>query len=465
MYGLNNHFADNDWVFNRCREVQAAPNGHLDLWAREHFKSTIITFALTIQDILNNPNVTIGIFSHTRPIAKGFLRQIKREFEANEQLKEWFPDVLWKNPQKDAPKWSEDDGIIVQRSDNSKESTVEAWGLVDGQPTSKHFGVLLYDDVVTRESITSPEMIKKTTDAWELSDNLGREGGAFRIVGTRYHFNDTYGTILSRNVAAPRIYPCTVDGTEEGEPVLMKRETLDEKRRKQGPYTFGTQMLLNPKGDNKQGFNESWLKYSDKIKREGLNVYIVCDPASEKKKTSDYTCFWVIGCGPDEKYRVLDIVHDRLNLTERTQTLFRLHRKYRPIAVGYEKYGKDADIQHIQSEMNRVNYEFHITELGGRTSKNDRIRRLIPIFEQGRIIFPVSKPYTNWEGETVDLVEIFRELEYKAFPVAVHDDMLDALARMEDPDFPVTWPDPSHEEFMDEFKHDNYGGEGSWLGA
>src|SRR5689334_10575396 len=63
----------NEFAFARCREVEGAPNGYCDLWAREHFKSSIITFGLTIQDILKDPNITFGIFSHTRPIAKAFL--------------------------------------------------------------------------------------------------------------------------------------------------------------------------------------------------------------------------------------------------------------------------------------------------------------------------------------------------------------------------------------------------------
>jgi hypothetical protein len=32
-------------------------------------------------------------------------------------------------------------------------------------------------------------MIAKTNEALALSDNLGTEGGAFRYIGTRYHFN------------------------------------------------------------------------------------------------------------------------------------------------------------------------------------------------------------------------------------------------------------------------------------
>lgn len=441
-YLLKADYADNDWCFARCREVQSSPNGYLDLWAREHFKSTIITYALTIQDILNDPEITVGIFSHTRPIAKGFLRQIMREFEGNEDLKRLYPDVLWENPRKQAPKWSEDDGIVVRRKTNPKESTVEAWGLTDGQPTSKHFKRPVYDDTVTRESVTTPEMIKKVTEAWELSLNLHSEGGEARYIGTRYHYNDTYATMIARGSVKPRIYPATADGKVEGEPVLLSRERLAEKRRDMGPYTFGCQMLQDPKADETQGFKEEWLKYyRAPVTGDGMRKIILVDPASDKKKKdNDYTCMWVIGLNSDRCIYVLDIVRDRLNLTERSNLLFSLHLRWQPEQVGYEQYGMQSDIAHVKSEMERRVYHFEITELGGSMPKNDRIRRLIPKFEQGMIRLPDALHRMNYEGRHDELVNLFINEEYKAFPVAPHDDMLDALSRMCDESIRLNFP-------------------------
>ena len=154
------------WVYERVRDVEAEPDGRVDLWARGHGKSSTITFGKTVQDILANPEITFGIFSHTRPIAKAFLRQIMREFESNKVLHRAFPDVLWGLDTRQSPKWSEDDGIIVRRKSNPPEATIEAWGLVDGQPTSKHFQVLLYDDIVVAGSVTTPEMTPAIVQSW-----------------------------------------------------------------------------------------------------------------------------------------------------------------------------------------------------------------------------------------------------------------------------------------------------------
>lgn len=450
-YGLRRADCGNRWVYERCQEVQAAPNGHLDLWAREHYKSTVITFAKTIQDILTSPEITVGIFSHTRPSAKAFLRQIKQEFETNETLKTWFPDILWANPHKESPKWSEDEGIVVKRKSNPKEATVEAWGVVDGQPTGKHFNLLIYDDIVTRESVGTPEMMLKTTDALALSYNLGAHGGARRFIGTRYHFNDSYKTILERGTAIPRIYPATRDGKVEGEPVFLTREQLAKKRADQGPYVFACQMLQDPKADETQGFKEEWLRYAS-VPHRGQNLVILVDPANAKKKSSDYTSAWCIGLGADRNIYVHDMVRDRLSLTQRADLLMAWHRKWQPMAVGYEHYGMQADIEHIRDRQERENYRFDITALGGSMPKVDRIRRLIPWFEKGRIFLMPKLQKANYEGVSLDLTNAFRDEEYLAFPVAAHDDMLDALARFLDEDLPIAWPAAYAAEPEDEYE-------------
>ncbi len=436
-----------DWLFERCREVEAGPDGYLDLWAREHYKSSIITYALTIRDILRDPEITVGIFSFNRPTAKAFLRQIKREFETNEKLKALFPDILWENPQRDAPKWSEDDGLIVKRKGNPKESTIEAHGLVEGAPTSKHFKLMVYDDVVTPESVTTPDMIAKVTAGWEMSLNLAADGGVARYIGTRYHFNDTYRMILERGAAKERRHPITYEGTAEGTPVLWTREQVAKRRRDAGPFTFASQMLLDPTADRKQGFHEDWIRfYQHGGDFGGMNKYLIVDPASEKKKTSDYTAMVVIGLGTDENFYLIDAIRDRLSLTERGDAVFALHRRWRPKRVGYEKYGMMADIEYIKERQQRENYRFEIIELGGQIAKLDRIRRMIPIFEAERFLLPESLFKVDYEGRHIDLVQTFLNDEYRPFPVGLHDDFFDATSRIMDQDLGIVWPKPVVEE-------------------
>lgn len=452
---------DRDWLYDRCREVEANPDGYLDLWAREHYKSTIITFGKSLQDILINPEITIGIFSHTRPIAKGFLDQIKRELETNDFLKEYFDDVLYEKPESQSERWSLDSGLIVKRSTNPKEATLEAWGLVDGQPTSKHFSLLVYDDVVTRESVTTPEQIKKVTEAWELSINLGAEGGRKRYIGTRYHANDTYRIMMERGSVIKRIHTATDTGKLEGNPVLLSKDSLMQKRRDMGPYTFGSQMLQDPVADKAMGFREEWLKFTNGVpEHNGWNIYLLVDPASKRKKTNDYTVMEVIGLAPDNNYYLLDAIRDRLNLTKRTDKVFELHEKWQPSVVGYEQYGMQSDIEHIQFVMEQRNYRFNIIEVGGQMPKEDRIQRLIPIYEQGRFYMPKQLIYIDSEGRVRDYVKLFIEDEFLSFPVSTHDDMLDCRSRIVDPTLGAKFPKIQKKT---QTQDDSFAGPQSWM--
>lgn len=440
---------DRDWLFERCCEVQQEPNGYLDLWAREHYKSTIITYGLTIQDVLWDPEVTIGIFSITRPSAKKFLQQIKTEFTDNKLLKELYSDVLWQNPERNAPKWALDEGLVVKRRSNPKESTLEAHGLVEGMPTGRHFKIRVYDDVIDEQNVTTADMIKKATKAWQLSLNLGsaqpciRYPGELdieRYAGTRYHYNDPYAEISRRKAAKLRVYPGTDNGKPDGRPVLWTQELLRKKRLSMGPYVFACQILQDPKADEVQGFKLKWLRYYRKLDISKLNLYLLCDPAGEKKKENDYTVMLVIGLGPDRNYYLVAGIRDRLNLGERTKHLFSFHRTYRPLETGYEKYGKDSDIEHIEDKMEVEQYRFEITALGGPQPKNDRIRKLIPIFSAGRFYVPEKLTFVDHEIKQRDLIKEWLDEEYEAFPVAVHDDIMDCMARIRHPDFNAQFP-------------------------
>jgi phage terminase large subunit-like protein len=129
-----------------------------------------------------------------------------------------------------------------------------------------------------------------------------------------------------------------------------------------------------------------------------------------------------------------------MNLSERASMLFNLHEKWMPLGVGYEEYGLQADIAHIEHLQNERNYRFKITPLGGSMSKIDRIKRLMPVFEQGRFYMPSTIFRTLYDKTTVNLIDVFIEEEYVPFPVAVHDDMLDAISRILDDDLSVKWP-------------------------
>ena len=470
IYGLGgNTYADNDWVYARCKQFQEDPNGHIDLWPRFHYKSTIITLAAAIQRILNNPEVTIGIFSYNRPTAKVFLRAIKTQFESNEKLKEIFPDILWKDPAKEAPKWSEDDGIVVKRKTYPREMTVEASGLVDSMPTGRHYKLRIYDDVVVPASVSSPEMIDKTTEAIELSFNLGTIDGKDEqwMVGTVYNKADTNQRLIARGAVVPRIYAATKDGTLDGEPWVMTKELLRKKIREMGSYVASCQLFNKPVLEGEEVFAPDWVEYwrPEQDRLGTLNLYMLVDPANSKTKKSDYTVILIIGLGSDRNYYIVDGIRDKLSIRERCSRILAMHAQYRPLNVGYEKYGIQTDIEFLEEMQAKEQYRFRITPLGGSMAKNDRIKRLQPLFESHRVYRPEKLIRVDYQKRPYDFTQVFLQNEYLQFPYMVHDDMLDCMARITDEDMKVVFPavtlsSPGHrgiEESKDEgYDFDTY---------
>lgn len=470
---LNRPDAWKSWLYARCREVEASPDDHLDLWAREHYKSSLITFSGIIQEILVDPDITIGVFSHTKGVARKFLQQVKFELESNDELKRLYPDVLFQNPQKESPKWSLDAGIVVRRASNPKEATVEGHGLVDGMPTGAHFRLRVYDDVVTPESVTTPDQIRKTTDAWSLSDNLGavtvlsdgREVMRRWHIGTRYSYADTYQHILDKQILKTRIHPATDDGTIHGRPVFLSPEIWAHKLKTQTERDIACQQLQNPVAGSQAMFKKSHLRFSD-IRPSVLNIYILVDGASSKKKGSDSTAMAVIGIDANYNKWLMDGYRQKFNLRERWLAMRGLRQKWlnapgvQTVAVGYERYGLLSDLEYFQEQMEIERNSWDIIELNwprdGTESKYDRIQRLYPDFSQGRFWLPaVTDGVTKAQQKMIDQGQPYRVFlpvrrkdhegniytinkalleEYLVYPFAAHDDFMDACSRIYDVD-------------------------------
>jgi hypothetical protein len=482
---LGRHDGFHPWLYDRCREVELEPDGHLDLWAREHYKTSLGTFAGSIQEILHDPEITIGVFSHTKSIAEKFVAQVKREFEANTRLRRLYSDVCWLKPGSEAPVWAAKE-FTVRRKTNPKEATMEAHGLVDGQPTSRHFGLLLYDDVVTRESVTNPEQIRKTTEAWELSDNLGSGTRRKWMIGTRYHFGDTYGDIIQRGIVKARVYPATDNGQINGKPVLLSQDEWEKKKKTQ-LSTLAAQMLQNPLSGKERTFDPAWFKRWE-VRPATVNVYIMADPSRGRTATSDRTAMPVIAIdSKGNKYLVDGFCH-RMTLSQRWDSLKHLHKKWSGIPgvgvlkVGYERFGQQSDDEYFKERMQSENYHFAIEELAwpreGGASKQHRVERLQPDIQFGSFYFPAFvhvhgqgdcqwlvdeeqqiMRYTPLAGDTAlvkrvkergqgylaaapikrknesgEIYDLTRELidEMTFFPFAQHDDLVDAASRIYD---------------------------------
>lgn len=243
--------ANHPFVVNQCQMVENGPKSDtLDVWSRFHWKSSCITVAETLQFHLDNGAVPgtnfhgfngvescTGILAYARPAAKKFLRSIKVVCEQNELLQACFPDVLWTNPAVQAPKWSEDDGVVFRRKSASRgESTIEAYGLTEGSPTGRHYERVVFDDIETEDIAKSKKMLEDVFSMFEMTAyNLGTgsDRDMRRVIGTYYSHlgpikrigDKAYGD--GRKMWNLRIVPATDNGKIDGNPVYLDPETWE----------------------------------------------------------------------------------------------------------------------------------------------------------------------------------------------------------------------------------------------
>lgn len=339
---------------------------------------------------------------------------------------------------------------------------------VGGTATGEGGNFLIVDDPLSAMQGQS-DTYRANANEWfdqTFSTRLNdKKNGCIIVIMQRLHENDLSGHLLAKGGWEHLCLPMIAEKEETlkkgsithvrypGQflhPERIGNEEVEDIKREIGAYAFSGQFQQKPSPTGGGEFRKEWVQYYDSISSSGMNHYIFVDPANSKNKNSDYTAIVVLGAGKDRNLYVVDLIRDRLNVREREDIIFNLHEKYRPKMVAYEKYGMQTDIDWIQKSMEDRNYRFPIQEVGGKLSKEDRIRRLIPYFYDKRIFFPKVLYKADHTSNVIDVVDTFMQQEYLTFPVGLHDDLLDALSRL--CDVSIQYPDDKSINYYELYK-------------
>lgn len=283
--------ANHPFVVQACKEVETAPvTNVLFVWARYHFKSTIITIAGTVQYHILNPSKCTGIFSYKKGASEVFVKAIKTAYESEFMI--WlFPDVLYEIPKYNAPSWSIVNGITLKRKSTTRtQNTVQASGLTEGMLTGAHFDRRVYDDIETLDLCKSPEQLRLCYECFEMSKNLGTglDDEIVIVIGTFFHFQEgplkKIQKLLgydNKKVFTLSIKPATENGLIDGTPVFISQDKLNSLKKDSSFYPM---QLLKPAPRHTNKLKSSLLQDID-VRDIPSNLYqfMIIDPAGDSR--------------------------------------------------------------------------------------------------------------------------------------------------------------------------------------
>lgn len=390
---------------------------HIEL-PRGHLKSWIVTKGWAIQQVLKNPDMRVLIVNATEENAVKFMRTIARFLGRGSLMSQIFGQF-------ESAVWNQNELVIRQRKAVLDAPTFMASGL-QKTLTSQHYDLIIADDLVEPDNVRTKEQREKVHDFYLSLFDLLEPKGRLVVIGTRYHQDDLYSKILEENSLHGNwslfIRSCYREDGSILFPEKFTQAQLDDIKKKSF-YHFSTQYLNNPIDPENADFRKDWIKYYEVSTSPPSSLYLTIDPAVSLSKDADWSAFVVCGMYSDRRIRVVDRVRKRCVPSELVDTVFELVEKWRLHRVGIETFAFQKTLKYdIQRQQRERGIFFSIDELGKRhtgrgepiLSKEARIRRLQPYFEQGLV---------EIRSDMQDLAD-----ELLAFPRGKNDDLIDALA-------------------------------------
>ena len=330
------------------------------LMPRHWIKSYIVTVGWTIQRLMKNwynGEIEHMIISNaTIDNAKMFLERMKFNIKHNPLLGAFLHTLDERmSPQladleNKAERWTQDE---IQLVGNRVET-----GSVEGNLVSRHYTVMVDDDLVNKDNSQTKEQIIKVVDWWKLARSLLSPGGVEIIIGTRWHLDDLYGHIIDTHIKPEKDYnighpiveahrgkyhllqmDCWSDPEKETGstfPVLFPEEILKEKQLEMGDE-FPGQYRNDPLAKGKNKYRREWFQYfTDGDVPPIVNTVMLIDVTDKEKMTSDYSGLVVADCAVDKRVYIRHGERRKVTDVNLIDWLIDMACIYQPATIGIE---------------------------------------------------------------------------------------------------------------------------------
>lgn len=202
-------------------------------------------------------------------------------------------------------------------------------------------------------------------------------------------------------------------------PQRLTKSFLDDQLKSQGSFIFANQYQNEIVPDGESPFKKEWIKYYD-VLPEQKHTFAFVDPAISEKDTSDFTAVVVVDVDVNGTWYLKAANRYKINPTKLVDLIFAVNQVYKCQCIGIEEVAyQKALLYMVAEEMTKRQLVLPIKGIhpGTTNTKQMRIMGLVPRFEWNKIY--LAKGLSDFE------------MEFAQFPRGKHDDLLDALASLE----------------------------------
>lgn len=404
---------DPNWHHELLGEaLQKVESGEIDrlliTMPPRHGKSEMTTIKFPAWFVGRHPEKSVITASYSGDLAVNFGRKVRNLVDSR-PYKDVFQTELAEDS-KSAGTWHTKEG-----------GSYNAAG-VGGAITGKGAHVFIIDDPYKNREDAESEVWRDTVWNWYSSVVYTRleEQGAIILIQTRWQEDDLAGRLLreGNDKWVHLNFPAVAEENEKfrkiGDPLWIKKynkEALERIKQNIGVYDWSALYQQSPTNRESREFKEEWLKYYNEDPSR-LNIFMTVDPAISKRDEACNSAIVVCGVDSDYNIYILDYIAKKLNPEELINNIWELAEAWEPDTIGIETIAYQQAVKfYFEKKMQDQMKWFNIVEIKTKVDKNEKIRRLIPFYSNGKVFhkrgsFQLEEELSKFpKGKNVDILD------------------------------------------------------------